>query len=381
MLRLSFRSIRGLLACLMITVIVSNLFYHKAVAQEGSSQISVEYAKKIAVQQMEFSTNRSFSSNKSNVLPLYDMEDNISAYLIEFYNKDGYKDGYIIVNATVSESPIIEFATEGECFLRAAEKMVIDNKSKYAFDLKKEKIYYLGDLTYIMSDGNHFYDITTSDMKLYNKEDVNKISGWIENNNKADTEKINKEWIALEGNTTLAAASPVYVPNYDKPGYFVMSAFPGYNNHCSPTAGLNMMLYYYINYNYMLYYIGGWFPESFKKMHTNMLTDNTNGTLTYYIPIGITSYVTGLGFKCSASIEAQFPNDLAKSNINNGKPVILNFIGHPSYGANHSVLGLGYGYSTTGSLWYCIADGWTSTPQRNIFPSSSLTEVSVTISR
>ena len=166
----------------------------------------------------------------------------------------------------------------------------------------------------------------------------------------------------------------VDVYNYNL-NYFCTTDFPNYNSICSPTAGTNLMLYWYnrgSSYN-SLCYAGSW-NESFKLMYKLMKTDNdgtepndeTNGLIEYLNKAGRSPLVTYYPYPTW--------NDM-KTEIINGYPFIFGVYDQYLYDA-HDLLALGYvsfTYSTiqesTGivySRYLRFADGWSNKPDRYI---------------
>ncbi len=154
-----------------------------------------------------------------NTHKLYDCDDNITAYCVEFSDKDNNDCGYVVVGANDIYEPIIEFATSGDFFTE-----------------KGEKTYYLG----------KYYD---SEWKFYKKCYLN---------GKSDI-KTKAEGASIQTITSKDAYSFIYNPYVLEDGwisiapidaakynitYFSTSDFSGYDNHCGPTAGTNLMLYW-----------------------------------------------------------------------------------------------------------------------------------------
>jgi hypothetical protein len=156
---------------------------------------------------------------------------------------------------------------------------------------------------------------------------------------------------------------------------------PPYVNHCTPTAGTNILKYWYTkNFTgYANLYDSNQWKTAFVTLYNGMLTTD-NGTYIYNAMPAIQNYFTSKGYACSTSWITNPSVTQVQNEINSGYPFIFNVLGHYYYG-NHSVVGVGYQiytYSTgTKSCYILVADGWTTSVNRyvNLKVGQSYTEI------
>lgn len=186
-----------------------------------------------------------------NTQNLYDCDNNITAYCINFVDKDNNDCGYVVVGANDDYDPIVEFATSGDFFTE-----------------KGEKTYYLGEYDYFVqktddvnvlenvSDKTNIEDkyISIKEAKrVYKKEDH--VSEWKFYKKNYLTEKSDIELKAtgasIQTITNKDANSIIYDPyaleddwisvapidaaKYNIT-YFSTLDFSGYNNHCGANS-------------------------------------------------------------------------------------------------------------------------------------------------
>lgn len=161
------------------------------------------------------------------------------------------------------------------------------------------------------------------------------------------------------------------VPSYNF-AYEVMSSYSGYSNHCSPTAAVNLLKYWYLrnNQKYNCLLKTSWL-NSFKLMYGYMGTNPTIGTYTSKLVNAYKSYFnncSGLGYVMVDLYSSPSMSKIAEE-INAGYPFHINVYGNGYYG-NHSMLALGYNYYTyrngntyTYSYYVMVADGWVKSPR------------------
>ncbi|MCI8956118.1 MAG: hypothetical protein HFG29_03890 [Eubacterium sp.] len=135
-------------------------------------------------------TSKKFSKSKwenctiDSERVLFDSDDNISAYYIGLI-KNGKKCGYVILEAHAPWS-IIEYSYEGQSFLEIAEEEV---EKDYNIDENKQKVYYLGGLSYVVSGKNNngkkiYVDVSINNMEKMSKkrlQDIEKDNSSINN--------------------------------------------------------------------------------------------------------------------------------------------------------------------------------------------------------
>lgn len=125
-----FRLIISLmLVCCIILIPSSNLRAESNIVSEDS--ISIVEAEKIAKMHIDYILNANIDSGLwsdeliiKNEINLYDVDEIISAYCIEYTNMQEENCGYIVVGANQMYAPIIEYATSGT-FCKKMRKCII----------------------------------------------------------------------------------------------------------------------------------------------------------------------------------------------------------------------------------------------------------------
>lgn len=319
-----------------------------------------------------------------NIIQLYEYDDSISAYVFEYCNSLKQECGYIVAGANENYAPIIEYTTSGK------------------FIQTNEKIYYFGEEPadyYIKNKQGNFYSISTNlikeplrkcKKKEYNDEWINfsgidlKAAKFVANSiaysNSTPVKSGNNPITNPTKNETgWKSKSSLNVKKYDL-NYFTTSDFKNYTAHCAPTAGTNLLLYWYNRSSSKygnLRYLNSW-DKTFSQMYSLMKTDK-NGTYDSDIQNGIKKYLNKVDFGNST---VKLDNDVSWNDCvneitggSNGYPFILTVEGHYLYG-NHAVLALGYmdfkyekkqtSTNSTHSRYLRIADGWNNSANRFI---------------
>lgn len=330
---------------------------------------------------------------------LYDLNDNPSAYLFEFMDSQDVPAGYIIISADPSYVPVIEFAYVGRPFIYDALKQIDTNAKQEGQKFKEnKKLYYLKGLTYLVEcedeqNGAVVYDITlpkpTKILKQQAKEmlqgDNHHAALWnllkVSNSNPPTSGDVITDPATYEsGYSSVSSDDVVSYNRY----YFVTSDFSGYSNHCAPTAGLNLVYYWYYRGKSDLYDSTNWWDDEFADMYTLMQTDE-NGTYVSNIPAAIESFFSARGYSCDAVNDSWVTWGDITGPVGSDSPFLYHVFGHYIY-QNHTVLGVGYKsyyYNITYSSSYIrIADGWTNYANRWVhlvtgLDSKEMTKVTV----
>lgn len=111
----------------------------------------------LAVQQFVLEAPKDFPTTSSwihnsiiSTIPLYDANDTISAYCVDFFNEDTKQEAYMIVNIASGEPQILEFHPNG--------------RSPYS-DCEQEEYYYGGfENYYVKGNGNQLRNLLTNDL-------------------------------------------------------------------------------------------------------------------------------------------------------------------------------------------------------------------------
>ena len=165
--------------------------------------------------------------------------------------------------------------------------------------------------------------------------------------------------------------------------YFATYDFLGYNAHCAPTAGTNLLYYWYNRNNSKfsrLCYKNSW-SQTFELFYKYMKTDNS-GTGEDDMRRGMKQYLNKVGYSSSEVKMISFAtwNDmlLEIDNGYGGYPFIFCVYDHYLYG-DHAVLAVGYmefEYKTKQtstkskySRYLRIADGWSNGAERFVHVS------------
>ncbi len=356
---------------------------------DGDNNIELKDAEKIAwyhiLNMINLDNNSglwSYSMFIKDEQEIYGIDNSINAYCIKYTDNENNDCGYVLVGANDKYAPIIEYSTSGSFCFQDLKTYCIGNEDinnnlqnisnyntdKYNIENKlleveqenfsdEWKIYYDFDKKSLSEQvetiDDYFIEIMSSNPPTSGKDPINRPF---------DFENGYKDYDVVD------------VYNYNL-NYFCTTDFPNYNSICSPTAGTNLMLYWYnrgSSYN-SLCYAGSW-NESFKLMYKLMKTDNdgtepndeTNGLIEYLNKAGRSPLVTYYPYPTW--------NDM-KTEIINGYPFIFGVYDHYLYDA-HDLLALGYvsfTYSTiqesTGivySRYLRVADGWSNKPDRYI---------------
>lgn len=364
---------------------------------DNDGSVTLDEAKKVAfnhiIWDMKTKEGESFKPGKfGKVTTLYDLNDNPSAYLFELTDKNGSPNGYIVIGADKDYVPIIEYSYVGvPAIITASERAKADAKNNN-ISVKGEKLYYLQGLQYLFeiesnNDGKHTYDLTYG-IKKINKDDYSSIK-------KVKDENYRRQWdLLLSGNgstpPTTADEYPLTDPDSYESGYtskttknitsyyrtyYTTTDFEEidgttYTNHCGPTTGTNLMLYWYnrdtTKYS-SLRPTGGW-TDTFIELYDAMET-GINGTT--YLPDYAYStwrYFEDRNLDCSYVYSYLNTFNSFKGDLDANRPVTLLVQGHVYYG-DHFILGLGYiiySYSGSNSYYFRVADAWDGTPNRYI---------------
>lgn len=359
-----------------------------------SSTASAESIKKNTAEQVAKTFVQNFSSEEETGMwsqpllieeesKLYDMDGNVSAYAIEYTNKNQEDCGYVVVGANENYAPIIEYSQSGN-FIHTNKKIYYLGEESLDYYIENKN----GDLQGIVSSDNLIEkekDETKSASENY-KSEWNSISNFeVSHENKGKNlfsanppksgNELSNPYLYEKGWISIA---PIDVTKYNLK-YFTTSSFVGYNSHCAPTAGTNLLYYWYNRnkgkYSSMLYQ-NSW-GRSFIQLYKYMNTSASSGTDEKNIATGMKKYLNKVGLK-SSSVKWYPTFDFADvvyelDNGKGGNPFIFCLYDHYLYG-DHAVLALGYmefeykkvqsATKSKYSRYLRIADGWSSSANR-----------------
>ncbi len=376
-----------------------------------NSSVSIEEARNVAIAHivgiMKTDENSSWKAGVKieNIKALFDLDNNPSAYLFQLEDKAGNDKGYIIVSASRNDNPILEYSMDGKPFIDTAIDTTKADAEKHNKGKKVKadniKVYYLDDLTYVTEqqfDDNTkvAYDISTSDFKAVNMDDLKKIkaskktdtqysdlwNGLVKNHLKQSTGGSNPP----DNNTDFITDPSKYesgyqrysakdVPSYDR-SYNVTSDFSP--AACAPTAATNLCMYW-VGINYTKYSVlcdskTGW-SGSYSSIYSLMKTSGASTSDSNVAPAYV-SFFKSKGLTCSATLTNGTDSGAKiETEINNNRPCHLMVHSNNMYG-DHSVLALGYQdyayddyvwITTTHSIYIRIADGWIRSATRYVW--------------
>ncbi|MCH5270157.1 MAG: hypothetical protein J1E83_05355 [Lachnospiraceae bacterium] len=269
----------------------------------------------------------------------------ITAEMYIYYDEQMESHGYVVLDSINKTAPIIEFAYEGQSFIEIFEEQLIN---KYGSKEVTVQYYYLGGYQYIaevIGESTTYYNLLNGSVM----EDVTAVTMLDE-----------VEFEVSPFQFTSTSSTEVNVPGYDL-NYYAAVYFHDAGN-CGPTAGVNFCVYYYNQGKTALRY-NSW-ETTYTLLYDYMLT-TSNGTYVQFIKNGLISYVSDQGYSCSGGLtEVDGMVEMARLEIDAGRPVILGLNGDATYG-NHAVVALGY-QILSGVTYFRIADGWGSTADRYI---------------
>lgn len=310
-------------------------------------------------------SNWNESSEIYNVIPLYDLDDNINGYIYEI-RTNGNEAGFIQVDVSTGEKVVSSFAFEGKHALNS----MIKQSEEISSDKLKEtnKFIHLGGYSYLIeskdtkdNDGK-LLDLST-DKKVIESLDVLK-EGYSKQKNMKKNSDSSKLKIS-----TMSAEVKKYVPNATNSILVEMNDFVGltvnvppyvtwtaYDGHCSPTAGTNIIKYWAQRRGVSnLYYSSdSWV---FRSLVVNMKTYINNGTSAANMYNGLWNFgASTRGVTPTGGDLVNSPSYAAcKATIDSGVPFILNLSSYKGGGA-HSVAT--FGYYENDSNYVIINNGW-----------------------
>ena len=283
----------------------------------------------LTVQQFVLEASKDFPTTSSwihnsiiSAIPLYDINDTVSSYCVDFFNEDTKQEAYMIVNITSGEPQILEFHPNG--------------KSPYSDSGQKE--YYYG--------GFENYYVKENDSQLRN----------LLTNTLASRDAVLCE----------DSASASYVSRSVSDGYHNISGVPDYKwrKGCVPTS-LAMSIKYRFGSS-----VDGQ-NTLIDRLAKACNTDSNGGTYDSYIKDGVLSYLSSKNITpsfCraySALAVSDMPIHGAASNplpayqsyINSDVPVIIIMEGargtstkYPNGFGDHTVCGTGYYVGSAGQF-------------------------------
>ena len=292
------------------------------------------------------------------VMPLYDLQNNVSAYIIQYYF-EGCPLSYVVINTstTAEDAYYIEFG-EGDFAGVVGLDRVEDAE-------EAPRVCYCGGSQYYLLIGDDLYHYEGT-LKVLDSDMIEELEEW-------------SSGVYYNYGETLTYMAVLQkevgydsVSSYSRSTSFTMRTMAmaiyayGNNNpvdnHCAPTAGLNLLQYLYSVEGKTSIPMSSW-QSVFVALHTAMGTSNTNGTADSALAPAYQSVLRSYGYN-SATAAIQYSASWSQvTTAINSNAVHLALHSSEIYG-EHSVVGLGYVSFTHSTGWvskyYKIVDGLTA---------------------
>ena len=292
------------------------------------------------------------------VMPLYDLQNNVSAYIIQYYF-EGCPLSYVVINTstTAEDAYYIEFG-EGDFAGVVGLDRVEDAE-------EAPRVCYCGGSQYYLLIGDDLYHYEGT-LKVLDSDMIEELEEW-------------SSGVYYNYGETLTYMAVLQkevgydsVSSYSRSTSFTMRTMTmaiyayGNNNpvdnHCAPTAGLNLLQYLYSVEGKTSIPMSSW-QSVFVALHTAMGTSNTSGTADNALAPAYQSVLRSYGYN-SATAAIQYSASWSQvTTAINSNAVHLVLHSSEIYG-EHSVVGLGYVSFTHSTGWvskyYKIVDGWTA---------------------
>lgn len=286
------------------------------------------------------------------------MEDNVAAYLVQYYDEEGKGCSYIVVNNAVNSEDCyyIEFGYGNA-------PVITDLRTAYLENVNDDKyrVLYLGGYDYYIKSISGIYKMNSG--KIYKLSELEQSElGMISETqyyNPGETLKYSTVLAKEIGYSSYEGKlSDVSSQNYitmNNPLILECNAC----EHCAPTAATNMLIYLSLHHSELGVNKDN-FIDVFKKFYEEMETGE-KGTLGSKVPSAYRTVLKWLGYDSIRNIDV-FPYvtwNTAKKYIERGA-VHLNLTGSQIY-RDHAVLGVGYMSFSHSSGWvskyFQIVDG------------------------
>lgn len=266
-------------------------------------------------------------------IPLYDLDDNVTAYMITLSPV-----GYIIYN----------------------QDDVIEASHTLDYQITKQKIYYCGPLSIFELQGDYIYrNLISSELSSFSELQLLEQS-FKSLNLKATTDL--KSSLFTEN-----SIAPYTVSSYKLP-YLPRTYSYNPDGRCGSVALAITLMYYddHIDSNVVPSWISNAdnTGESFSTLLKPHVEDigSSYGSSTSELQSGANWYFRYRGISSQYSATALYNSTFSsyKSRIDANRPVIVDLNAHPTYN-EHWVVGYGYYYQSSGSAERCLIianDGW-----------------------
>ncbi len=289
---------------------------------------------------------------------LYTMEDNIAAYLVQYYDEAGKGCSYIVVNNAVNSEDCyyIEFGYGDAPVITGLRTAYLENVND-----DKYRVLYLGGYEYYIKSKSGVYKMNSGEIYKLSEIEQGRLGKISETQyyNPGETLKYStvlaKEIGYFSCEEKLSNVSSKKYITMDEPLILECNVC----GHCAPTAATNMLIYLSLHHPELGVSRDN-FIDVFKKFYEEMET-SCKGTLGSKVPSAYRTVLKWLGYDSIKNIDV-FPYvtwNTAKKYVERGA-VHLNLTDSQIYG-NHAVLGVGYVSFSHSSGWvskyFQIVDG------------------------
>lgn len=307
---------------------------------------------------------------------LFDIDENVNGYIFRL-STNGKETGYIQVD-TYAEAPrVIAFGYDG---IPALDSMLSYQKQIITKAKSEDKIIYFGAYDYLKKTEKEksptYQEISTGKILDNNKMELKKryTDHRVSTNDTYAKDRLNRlKNSLLTRKSTTESQNQIIYEYIDVPGLwdgfgfvpYTMNEFAGYDNHCAPTCGMNILKYWRDCRGVPNIILGNHHLIAFDSLRREMNHSSTNGTNPYSAYTGIYDYLNNNGLTRFNYLEYRgkqvnntFDWTWIITQIRHGYPLYIGTTGYPSANsASHAVFGIGYQDCSDGK-WIRVADGW-----------------------
>ena len=304
----------------------------------------------------------------SATTPLYDLENNISAYCVSF-ELNGNPNGYVLISLIHPENPIVEFSFEG---IGLVETITDKRISKSANTMlppviapNDSKIYYLGAGALFVGNPNTGSVYNVFDGETYETLNLQQnYEKYLSSIAVYRNDVIIANGILDYADASIDSDSVVEIVDFGNGSdYWLMNQFSS-GNVCSPTCATNVLWYWGVQRGY------DWVVKNgnktgfdladglFTAMSLQMSTVPSLGTLNIFIKGAYTSFISFRG--SNYSVDVLTDNDYSDftAAVDDDCPVHTMLRNESLFSTGHDVMTFGYGESTSGTEYLYVIDGW-----------------------
>lgn len=299
-------------------------------------------------------------------IPLYEPNGEISGYIYHFMT-DGMQTGFMQVQEIEGTYTTVNLGFTGDDVLT---RLVKENRLTRS-QMSDGKIYYCGNYDYFCEIGEE------NVYSLNDRELVDDFQDLEQCYKQYESELLNsmQEELCQQETVASVSAATKYVPGFGMASSYLKSTnyYAGYENHCAPTAGTNIVLYW--RYSRGADKLSNNPTTVFNQLYRLMGTTD-GGTSRSRIKPAMENYLLSY-YTYSEVMVGQYDTvtfSKVKGSVASGYPVILSVNNWQSTGNGHAIDVWGYS-ENGGTNYYCITDNQdsnsTNTPSPYLINSSS----------